>query len=170
MTAYRKGAARLGIALAVMAMLASVAIPSYAQGVSTGPLVELANPNAGAYLRRGKVIFTGNACDPNATDAGVVGTGIKRISAYFGDRDTLAGTPSWRPGGYLTAASLPNVTQPGSQLGMPSTSPLCKVPNAGFQLVTPSLKKGTYDLNIYALSTSGAETHIVIPRIRVDKP
>ncbi|MDQ6671887.1 MAG: hypothetical protein M3069_14305 [Chloroflexota bacterium] len=177
MTAQGKGAVRLGIALAVMTILATAAIPSYAQSAPMpppGPLIEVANPDANAYVRRGKMWIYGNACDPNAgsLQGGPAGTGIKRVAAFFGDRDTLVGIPSWRPGGYLTSASATDVTpQPASELGLPSTSSMCKgMQNAGFGLFTPSLKEGIWDLNVYALSMTGAETHIVIPGIRVDEP
>ena len=172
MTAQRKGTVRMGIALAVLAVMATVAIPSYAQGASTsGPLIDVSNPTAGAYLRRGKMFIYGNACDPSAAPgSGVAGTGIRRIAAYLGDRDTLEGVPSWRPGGYMTSASILNNPQPSSELGLPTTSSLCKVANAGFQLLSSSLRKGTWNLNIYVLSMTGKETHIVIPGLRVDKP
>lgn len=165
---------RLGIALGVAALMAATVIPgASAQNVSTssGPIVDVSNPLPGAYVRRGKMFIFGDACDPNApAGSGPAGTGIRKVSAFLGDRDSTEGHPFWRPGGYLTAATIINNVQPSSELGLPTTSPLCKVANAGFQLLTSSLRKGTWDLNIYVLSMTGKETHIVIPGIRVDKP
>jgi hypothetical protein len=163
---------RIGTGVAVAALLATVAmVPAAAAQpapTAAAPLVALFNPQAGDYLRRGGHFFYGVACDPNAAAGDTTG-GIAKVSLYFGNRDEPEqGGPSWRPGRYITAAT---GTTGNSRLGLTTLAGgPCKVANSGFQLRTTSLRKGTWDLHVYALSKSGKETHIVVPGIRVDKP
>src|SRR5437016_594783 len=103
---------RIGTAGAVGAVLATlIALPaSAAVAPLAAPVVSVADPAPGDYLRRGQTWVSGGACDPNApmTDSTA---GISRIQIYLGDRDTAIGVPWYRPGGYFGQASL-NGTNP----------------------------------------------------------
>jgi hypothetical protein len=155
-----------------------VALPASADVTPTAaPTVSIANPTPGSYLRRGANWVGGVACDPNAAlnDATA---GISRVSIYLGDRDTLEGSPSWRPGGYMgvaTAASVipdfsANVSQT-SRLGLSNPdSSTCKSAIAGFRVLPSSFRRGTWTMNIYVQGKNGKETKVTIPGLRVDLP
>ncbi|HEV7663805.1 MAG TPA: hypothetical protein VGQ62_09745 [Chloroflexota bacterium] len=162
----------------VAALMTVVALPaSAAVTPALAPVVNIANPAPGDYLRRGQNWVAGVACDPNAalTDPSA---GIAKVSIYLGDRDTTEGTPSWRPGGYMgvtTSASVvadfsANAAQ-YSRMGLsnPDQS-TCKNPTAGFRVLPSSFRKGTWTMNIYVQAKNGKETRVTIPGLRVDKP
>ena len=46
----------------------------------------------------------------------------------------------------------------------------CKNPAAGFRLLSSSLRKGIWNMNVYVLAKNGKETRVTIPGLRVDKP
>jgi hypothetical protein len=141
------------------------------------PVVEVANPEPGAYLRRGNFWISGVACDPNApmTD---FSAGIARIAVFLGDRDTTEGVQPNRPGGFTGGAtaytSNPNFDDYrsglSSRMGLrnPDVS-TCPQPLAGWRILIPQVKKGTYNMNIYVMGKNGLETDVLIP-IRVDMP
>src|SRR5438874_11168649 len=125
----------------VAALTVLVALPASAAVVPTvAPVVSVASPAPGDYLRRGADWVIGVACDPNAptTDSTA---GVSRIAVYIGDRDTTQGAPWYRPGGYFGSASL-NGTNPdfsdtttglSSRMGLRNPdSSTCKNPLAGF--------------------------------------
>ena len=146
---------RLAAGGAVLALLGVSAIPVSA--VAIGPSLDVSNPSAGSYMRRGKHMFTGVACDKNAKS----GSGISSVTVFLGDRDAANGVAFYAPGGYVGSATL----------GLPATGgPCAGVSGAGWKLKTISLKKGKYTLFVYARSSvTGGETVTQIP-IRVDKP
>ena len=145
---------RLVIGIAVTALLGVSVIPVSA--APTGPTLDVANPVAGTYLRRGRHMIGGVACDKTAK----TGTGVDSVTAFLGNRDA-AGNAVFVPGGFLGSATL----------GLPTTGTACAgVTGAGWSLKTKSLKKGSYTLFVYARSSvTGSETVMQIP-IRVDKP
>jgi hypothetical protein len=166
------GGAVVAVMITVFALPAAAAVTP-----ARAPMVNIANPSSGDYLRRGQNWVGGVACDPDAslTDASA---GISRVQVYLGDRDTADGVPSWRPGGYMgaaTSASLnpdfsANALQ-SSRLGLanPDTS-ICKNPNAGFRVLPSSFRKGTWTMNVYVLGKNGKETKVTINNLRVDRP
>jgi len=145
---------RFAAGIAVSALLGVSAIPVSAVG--GGPMLDVSNPTANSYMRRGKHMFTGVACDKSAKQ----GSGVNSVTLFLGDRDA-SGAAFYVPGGYLGTA----------KLGMPTTGGPCTgVDGAGWSLKTKSLKKGKYTLFVYARSSvTGGETVTQIP-IRVDKP
>ena len=147
---------RLAAGGAVLALLGVSAIPVQAVAI-LGPSLDVSNPSACSYMRRGKHMFTGVACDKNAKS----GSGVNSVTMFLGDRDAANGVAFYTPGGYLGTATL----------GMPTTGGPCMgVSGAGWSLKTKSLKKGKYTLFVYARSSvTGGETVTQIP-IRVDKP
>lgn len=145
---------RLAAGIAVTALLAVSAIPVQAAG--PGPTLDVSAPLPGSFMRRGKQMFMGVACDKGATK----GSGVDRVQVFLGDRDK-AGAAFFVPGGYLGTA----------KLGLPTTGGPCSgVQGAGWSLKTKSLKKGNWTVFVYARSSvTGGETVTQIP-IRVDKP
>jgi len=138
---------RLMAGIAITALLGVSAIPVSAATVP-GPTLDVSNPSAGHFLRRGRHMIHGVACDKSATS----GTGVDSVTVFKGDRDT--------GGKFLGAATL----------GLRTTGTACKgVAGAGWRLKSASLKKGSFTLFVYAHSVSGGETVLQIP-IRVDKP
>ena len=154
--------------LAAIALLASSAVPAAAAGE---PIIDVANPTSGDYIRRGGHFWFGSACDPTAP-ATAANAGIVKVSVYAADRDTADNGISWRPGSYLAAATTPSngTLVPTSQIGMPTTGGPCKQANSGWRLRTPSLRKGIVDLHFYATAASGKESHLVVRNIRIDRP
>jgi hypothetical protein len=169
----------VGAALVVAALTATVGVPvSSAQ--TPGVVLQVTNPKEGDYMPKGFVFISGVACDPTSTR----GAGITRVAAYLGNRDTLEGVPSWRPGGFLartdvSAAGLPTsgLTETAlNRIGLPTTSGECKQENAGWRLrvlLSPPRHigksgSGRWDLHVYALSTSGKEAHTVVKGLRIN--
>jgi hypothetical protein len=162
----------------VAVMVTVIATPASAAVTPTkAPVVSIANPMSGDYLRRGQNWVGGVACDPDASLTDPT-AGISKVSVYLGDRDTVDGAPSWRPGGYMGAATAASVIPDfsanalqGSRLGLanPDVS-TCKNPVAGFRLLPSSFRKGTWTMNIYVLAKNGKETKVTITGLRVDKP
>lgn len=156
-------------AAAAMPVAAAQSTPAAA------PLVDIASPNNGDYLRRGQEWVIGVACDPNAPATDPT-AGIAKVSVFLGDRDTEEGVPSWRPGGYIGAASsttvaLDSIYGQFSRLGLqsPDTS-VCTQPTAGFRVLTSSLRKGDWTMNVYVLAKNGMETKFTVGTLHVDKP
>jgi hypothetical protein len=147
--------ARVTTGVAVSALLAVSVVPVSAQAPA-GPTLEVANPNAGDYVPRGRLVMSGQACDMAST----TDSGISQITVFLGNRDS-AEVAVYVPGGYLGTATL----------GLPTTGGMCaSVKASGWTLKTKSLRKGSYTLYVYALSSvTGKETVTTIP-IRVDKP
>ena len=173
-------AIRLTACGAVLAVLmTTIALPVSADVTpAVAPRVSVANPSAGDYLRRGADWVTGIACDPNASMSDAT-AGVAKVSVYLGDRDTAVGVPWYRAGGYFGSADI-NKTQPdfsdtstglNSRLGLrnPSMS-VCKNPNAGWRVLTSSLRKGKVDMNVYVLGKNGKETKVTIAGLRIDMP
>jgi hypothetical protein len=163
-----------GAVVAVMTTL--IALPaSAAVTPAVAPMVSIANPAPGDYLRRGQNWVAGVACDPNASMTDATG-GISKVSVYLGDRDTAIGVPWYRPGGYFGAASrttpdFSDNTAQNSRLGLVSPDvSTCKQLNAGWRVLPSSFRKGVYDMNIYVQAKNGKETKITIAGLRVDKP
>ena len=144
---------RLTAGIAVAALLVVSAIP--VQAVGQGPTLDVATPIEGSFMRRGKQMFMGVACDKTARK----GSGVDRVQVFLGDRDK--GGVFFVPGGYLGTATL----------GLPTTGGPCTgVDGAGWKLKTKSLKKGKWTVFVYARSSvTGVETVQQI-HIRVDKP
>ena len=170
---------RIATGGAVVALMGTVMAAPVAAAVTIAkaPVVSIANPLSGDYLRRGQNWIGGVACDPDASLTDTT-AGISKVSAYLGDRDTLEGAPSWRPGGYMTAATTASIVPDFSanagqfsRLGVtnPDVS-TCKNLSAGFRLLSSSLRKGTWDINLYVLAKNGKETKVTITGVRVDKP
>src|SRR5439155_25879514 len=168
---------RIATGAAVVAMMITVfAVPaSAAVTPAVAPLVSIANPTAGDYLRRGQNWVGGVACDPNASATDTT-AGISKVAIYLGDRDTAEGVPSWRPGGYMGAATSASVLSDFSAnagqfsrmgLGSPDVS-TCKSPVAGFRVLPSSFRKGTWNMNVYVLAKNGKETRVTITGLRVD--
>ena len=166
------GAAVVVTVLSVVAVPASAAVTPLAD-----PIVSIANPAPGSFLRRGANWFGGVACDPNAALSDP-SAGISRIQLFIGDRDTGQAVPSWRPGGYMGVATatglIPefsaNAAQ-NSRLGLvnPDVSTGCKHTYAGWRLLPSSFRKGTWQLNFYVLTKAGKETKTTIEGVRVDE-
>jgi len=155
-----------------------VALPASAAVAPTlAPMVNIANPSPGDYLRRGQTWVDGIACDPNAsmTDGTA---GIAKVAIYLGDRDTTIGVPWYRPGGYFGSATLSGTAPEfsvnaaeNSRLGLVSPDvSMCKQVNAGWRVLPSSFRKGIYDMNIYVLGKNGKETKVTVPGLRVDNP
>jgi hypothetical protein len=170
---------RFAIGGAVLTALATlVAIPAAAAPVPlAAPLVSVANPSPGAYLRRGQNWVAGVACDPNAPTTDTT-AGIAKVSLFVGDRDTTAGVPSFRPGGYYGAATLAGTNQEFSfnagefsRMGMATPDvTVCRHPLAAWRVFPSSFRKGIWDLNVYVLGKNGMETKVTIAGLRIDKP
>lgn len=170
---------RIATGGAVVATMASVlaAPASAAVTPAKAPVVSIANPHSGDYLRRGANWVGGVACDPDAslTDATA---GIAKVSVYLGDRDTAVGAPSWRPGGYMGAATAASVIPDfsanalqSSRMGLANPDlGTCKNPVAGFRVLPSSFRKGTWDMNIYVQAKNGKETKVTLSGLRVDRP
>src|SRR5438874_4341112 len=165
-------AGALAGSMLVIALPASAAVPP-----PHAPVVSVANPHPGDYLRRGATWVTGEACDPNAPLTDSTG-GISRVAVFLGDRDTGIGVPWYRPGGYFGAALSSSVLVDFSAnvaqtsrlgLGNPDTS-ICKNPAAGWRVLPSSFRKGIYDMNVYVTGKNGAETKVTIAGLRVDHP
>ena len=171
---------RIATGVAVVAVLTTlIALPASAAVTPTvAPVVSVADPAPGDYLRRGQTWVSGVACDPNAplTDSTA---GIARVQIYLGDRDTAIGVPWYRPGGYFGQASL-NGTNPDvsdTLTGLSSRMSLrnpdkatCANPLAGWRVLPSSFRKGIYDMNVYVLAKNGKETKVTIAGLRVDNP
>ena len=142
---------RVGLALAVVALMG--ATPALAKDVPKGPALEVANPSPGAMLETGAMTIQGVAYDPAATE----GIGVDRVSVFLDDRDM--------GGMFLGDAKLAQPTF------MPTEG--AQFPNAGWMLLTPTLK-GTGDghmLYVYAHSAvTGDETVLRIPVTIGEKP
>ena len=153
---------RIATGGAVVAVMVTVlAAPAAAAVTPTAaPVVNVANPHSGDYVRRGRNWITGVACDPNASMTDET-AGISKITVYLGDRDTTIGVPWYRPGGYFGTATL-GVTSPDVST--------CKQGNSGWRVLPSSFRKGLYDLNIYVLAKNGKETKVTITGLRVDRP
>jgi len=170
---------RIAIGVAVAAILSTlVAIPvGAAPAPLKAPAVQVANPAPGAYLRRGGNWVAGVACDPDAplTDDTA---GISRVDIYLGDRDTTAGAPSFRPGGFYgraTAAGLrvdfSSNAGSFSRLGIASPDlSTCKQQFAAWRILPSSFRKGVWDMNVYVIAKNGMETKVTIAGLRVDRP
>ena len=166
-----------GIVVAVL-MTVFVWPASAAVTPAVGPTVDVAFPTSGAYVRRGAIWVNGVACDPNASTTDAT-AGISRVSIFLGDRENPSSAPSFRPGGFMGAATISGTTPEfsvnaaeNSRLGLntPDVS-VCKNPNAGWRVLTASLrKKGTYTMNVYVLAKNGKETRVTINNLRVDQP
>jgi len=166
------GAAVFAVLLTLIALPASAAVTPTA-----APVVQVANPAPGDYLRRGQTWVTGIACDPNAsiTDATA---GIAKVSIFLGDRDTAEGVPWYRPGGYFGAATLAGTTPEfsvnaaeNSRLGLAApVRSTCKQLYSGWRVLPSSFRKGIYDLNVYVQASNGKETKVTIAGLRVDNP
>lgn len=165
------GGAVVAAGMTIIALPASAAVPT-----PVAPLVSVASPNPGDYWRRGQIWVSGVACDPNAMLTDATG-GIGKVAIYLGDRDTTAGAPWYRPGGYFgsasssTAPDFSSTSTQSSRLGL--TSPdvsTCKQRLSGFRVLTSSIKKGIYDMNIYVQGKSGMETKVTIAGLRIDHP
>jgi hypothetical protein len=170
---------RVATGVVVVAVLMGVvAAPAMAAVVPPAqPKLDVAHPLAGDHMRRGTIWVTGVACDPSASMTDPT-AGISRVQVFAGDRDLGINELVSRPGGYLgaaTAAGFPvdisNNFLLTSRLGAnnPDVSTGCKSPTAGFRVLTASLRRGTYDLNIYVLTKAGAETKTTISGIVVDQ-
>ncbi len=156
----------------VIALPASAAVPP-----PHAPVVSVANPHPGDYLRRGANWVTGEACDPNAPLSDSTG-GISRVAVFLGDRDTGIGVPWYRPGGYFGAATLSSTFQElsfnaaeNSRLGIPTADvTVCKQAFSAWRVLPSSFRKGIYDMNVYVTGKNGAETKVTIAGLRVDHP
>jgi hypothetical protein len=168
---------RIATGMSVVAVLTMViAVPASAAVTPlTAPRVNIAAPTGGDYMRRGTAIIIGEACDPDATLTDAT-AGISRITAYVGDRDTVEGVPSWRPGGFIGSATStrPAADSPfaqGSRLGLANIDvSFCRQLNAGFRIITSALRKGSWNLNVYVQANNGKETKVTISGLRVDTP
>jgi hypothetical protein len=166
------GGAVVAVLLTIIALPASAAVPP-----PMAPLVSVANPNPGDYLRRGQNWVDGVACDPNASLTDATG-GIAKVAVYLGDRDTAIGVPWYRPGGYFGSATISGTNQEfsanaaeNSRLGIPSPDvSMCKQRNTAWRVLPSSFKKGIYDMNIYVQGKNGLETKVTIAGLRVDHP
>lgn len=164
---------------AVAAVMATVlALPASAAVTPTkAPKVSVASPNAGDYLRRGATWVTGVACDPDATLTDPT-AGISKVAVYIGDRDTTEGVPFYRPGGYFGSATIAGTNQEfstnaaeNSRLGIQSPDvSLCKQTFSAWRVLTSSLRKGIYEMNVYVQAKNGKETKAVISGLRIDNP
>jgi len=163
---------------AVAAVMTLIALPASAAVTPTvAPVVNVANPAPGDYLRRGQNWVDGVACDPNAsmTDATA---GIAKVAIYLGDRDTAIGVPWYRPGGYFGSATISGSrpefsanSAANSLLGLVSPDvSTCKQINSGWRVLPSSFKKGIYDMNVYVLAKNGKETKVTVAGLRVDNP
>ena len=163
------GGAVIALLMTVLAVPASADVPPAA-----APKVSVADPAPGAFLRRGALWVDGVACDPNASQTDSSG-GIARVQVFLGDRDTTVGTPTFRPGGLLGQATLsslaPTFTDAAinSKLGLSNPdAATCRQQFAGWRVLTGSLRKGIFDMNVYVLAKNGKETKVTIPGIHVD--
>jgi hypothetical protein len=166
------GSAVVAVMITVFALPAAAAVTP-----ARAPVVSIANPSPNDYLRRGQNWVGGVACDLDAsmTDATA---GISKVSIYLGDRDTLEGSPSWRPGGYMgattSASIIPDFSANAGQfsrLGLANPdSSTCKNPVAGFRVLPSSFRKGTWTMNVYVLAKNGKETKVTVGPLRVDLP
>lgn len=142
---------------------------------AAAPLVDIASPNNGDYVRRGQEWVIGVACDPNAPATDPT-AGIAKVAIYFGDRDTSEGVPSWRPGGYMGAATSTTVSIDSgsgqfSRLGLQSPDvSVCRQPYAGFRVLPSSFRKGDWTMNVYVTAKNGMETKYTVGTLHVDKP
>jgi hypothetical protein len=156
----------------LVAMPATAAPPPLA-----APVVSVANPSPGAYLRRGQNWVGGVACDPSAPLTEPT-AGIAKVSIFLGDRDSAVGLPFFRPGGYMGAATVAGTLQEFSanagsfsRLGIPNPDvSVCKNPLAAWRVLPSSFRKGTWDMNVYVLGKNGKETKVTIAGLRIDKP
>jgi hypothetical protein len=175
-----KGAiSRIAVGGAVAAVLSTlIAIPATAAPPPlAAPVVSVANPHNGDYLRRGQNWIAGVACDPNAPTSDTT-AGIARVQIFLGDRDTAEGVAYFRPGGYMGAATVagtfPDFASQAaltSRLALPNPDvSVCKQPNAGWRVLPSSFRKGTWEMNVYVLAKNGKETKVTIPGLRVDEP
>jgi hypothetical protein len=166
------GAAVVAVLLTLIALPASAAVAPTA-----APVVQVANPSPGDYLRRGQTWVTGIACDPNASITDATG-GIAKVAIFLGDRDTAEGVPWYRPGGYFGAATLAGTTPEfsvnaaeNSRLGLAApVLSTCKQLYSGWRVLPSSFRKGIYDMNIYVQGKNGKETKVTIAGLRVDHP
>src|SRR5579859_4594180 len=93
------GGAAIATVMTVIAAPASAAVTT-----PVPPTVNVATPEAGAYMRRQADWVLGVACDPNASSSDTT-AGIARVQVFLGDRDA-GGSFAIRPGGYLGSATL----------------------------------------------------------------
>lgn len=106
-----RGAAIVAVALLATAALSSAPVGADSSGTCTsGPILDLANPNAGDLLSPGDYVVSGVARDPAAAS----GDGIDRVELFVGNRDlggTEVGVAVPRAGMFEVTAKLPtNVT------------------------------------------------------------
>ena len=170
---------RIATGVAVGAVLMTlIALPASAAVTPiAAPMVSVANPAPGDYLRRGQNWVAGIACDPNASMSDLT-AGIAKVSIYLGDRDTAFGVPWYRPGGYFGAATLAGTTPEfsvnaaeNSRLGMASPDvSMCKQLNSAWRVLPSSFRRGIYDMNVYVQGKNGKETKVTIAGLRVDHP
>ncbi len=133
---------RIATGIAVGAVLMTlVALPASAAVTPiAAPVVNVANPSPGDYLRRGQNWVAGIACDPNASLAGT--TPEFSVNAAENSRLGLAS---------------PDVSS-------------CKQPFSAWRVLPSSFKKGIYEMNVYVQAKNGKETKVTISGLRVDNP
>jgi hypothetical protein len=106
--------------LVILAGLSAASLPAAAQsttlGVSTCPVLDLANPNPGDVVNTGAYIVQGAAFDPVTLSA----SGVSRIEFYLGTQDTggiLLGTavpgnpPAAGPNSFRASLTFPDVSR-----------------------------------------------------------
>jgi hypothetical protein len=170
---------RMAIGGAVVAALSTlVVVPaSAAPAPLKAPKVDVAQPTANAYFRRGAMWVSGVACDPDAPLSDPT-AGIAKVSVFLGDRDTTEGVAFYRPGGYFGAATIAGTAAEfsanaaiNSRLGIGTPEfTTCKQSLAAWRVLPSSFRKGIWTMNIYVQGKNGAETKVTIPGIRIDKP
>jgi len=170
---------RMAIGSAVVAALSTLLVvpASAAPAPLKAPKVDVAQPTANAYFRRGTIWVNGVACDPDAplTDPTA---GISKVSIFLGDRDTTEAVPFFRPGGYFGAATIAGTAADFSSTGAINSrlglgTPVlntCRQSLSGWRVLTSAIRKGTWTMNVYVQGKNGAETKVTIPGLRIDKP
>jgi hypothetical protein len=141
MLAFTSSKRRIGalasLASAFALILLSLSTPAGAQMTpQPTPVIELANPGAGAVLPAGDYVITGTAFDPQAT----TGSGISHVDLFLGSRES---------GGTFLGSAVPGEDRisgvtPGARLG-----------ETGFQFTVtfPDAMTGPNDLVAYAYSS-----------------
>src|ERR1700681_1259399 len=82
---FGRGAAIVTIAMMAATTLGSAPVAAASSSTcSNGPILDFANPSAGALLSPGDYIVSGVARDPASASGG----GIDRVELFLGDRDT----------------------------------------------------------------------------------
>jgi hypothetical protein len=102
-----RGAAVLTLGLVAAATLSSVPVGAATPpACSNGPVLDLANPSAGALLSAGDYVVSGVARDPSAA----TGDGVDRVELFLGNRDlggTEVGSATPQQGSFEVTARLP---------------------------------------------------------------